>query len=76
MPPALAAAPGQRLGREGGPIDPQRRAGVRTWRFMFVRALAASVKWLPDKGESGSTRTTGISLASRIPPNLLREVPG
>jgi hypothetical protein len=38
---------------------------------LFVSALAASVKWLPDKGVSDSTRTTGISLASGIPPSLL-----
>ncbi|MDT5195946.1 MAG: hypothetical protein QOH20_2700 [Mycobacterium sp.] len=43
---------------------------------LFDSALAASVKWLPDKGDSDSTRTTGISLASGIPPSLLREVPG
>jgi hypothetical protein len=60
----------QRLGHEDGPIDPQRRAGSAPGG-LFVGALAASVKWLPDKGDSGSTRTTGISLASGIPPSLL-----
>jgi hypothetical protein len=66
---------GQRLGHEDSPIDPLRRAGGGTWRF--IRQCACCLRQVgTGQGDSDSTRTTGISPASGMPHSLIREMPG